>query len=248
MGTAPADRAAATRVSVLTLHLTEDRITRWMLTLTTASVFDAAHNMTKVRHLRKVIRSAVLPQGEAEVLALDISEGAPFTIPNGQGAQAAQARAALTPIRFFNLATIAVMERPGDTMPWNALAVLQGILGNIFTVAARTDELSNVQAMAAHFRHFHPECPSDATLARALRNIEGDTRLPISMEPITTDADELFSAAIDGLDYQNPARKLQIEERRIRLLLDEVSLMLIYGSLPSHHDNALSHLHQISPV
>ena len=87
MGTAPADRAAATRVSVLTLRLTEDRITRWMLTLTTASVFDAAHNMTKVRHLRKVIRSAVLPQGEAEVLALDISEGAPFTIPNGQGAR-----------------------------------------------------------------------------------------------------------------------------------------------------------------
>ena len=247
MGSAPADRAAAARVSVLTLRLTEDRITRWMLTLTTASVFDAAHNMTKVRHLRKVIRAAVLPQGEAEVVAADISEGAPFAIPNGQGAQAAQVRAALIPIRFFNLATIAVMERPGDTMPWNALAVLQGILGNIFTIAARTDELSNVQAMAAHFRHFHPECPSDATLARALRNIEGDTRLPISMEPVSTDADELFSAAIDGLDYQNPARKLQIEERRIRLLLDEVSLMLIYGSLLSHHDNA-SFLHQISPV
>ena len=148
MGTAPADRATATRVCVLTLRLTEDRITRWMQTLSTASVFDAAHNMSKARHLRKVIRAAVLPQGEAVVLAVDVSEGALFTIPNGQGAQAAHVRAELTPIRFMSLATVALLERPGDPMPWSALAVLQGILGNVFTVAARTNELSNVQAVA----------------------------------------------------------------------------------------------------
>ena len=59
------------------------------------------------------------------------------------------------------------------------------------------------------------------------------------MEPVSTDADELFAAAIDGLDYQNPARKLQIEERRIRLLLDEVSHTLIYGPVLSNNDDVL---------
>ena len=235
-GPAPADRAAASLVNVLTLRLSEDRVRRWMATLQAANIFSAAHNMRKIKDLHRVIRTTTIPPTEADVVAGDYSEGAQFIIPQGQGAQAQQVRALLQPIRFIGMATVALLEQPRETMPWSAVAALQGILGACFTVASRTDELSQVQTFAAYFRHFHSECTSDATLARTLRNIEGDIRLPSSMEPVSADTEELYSAAVDGIDYHNLTRRDQIEERRIRLLLSEVCAC----DCSSCHDDRLS--------
>ena len=222
-GPAAADRAAAAMVNVLTLRLTEDRVRRWMATLQAANVFSAAHNLRKRKDIHRVISTATLPPAEADVLAADYSEGAQFNIPQGQGAQAQQVRALMQPIRFIAMATVSFLEQSQQPMPWSAVAELQGILGQCFTFASRADELSQVQTFAAHFRHYHAECTSDATLARALRNIESDIRLPSAMENGCADTEELYSAAIDGIDYHNLTRRDQIEERRIRLLLSEVS-------------------------
>jgi hypothetical protein len=78
---------------------------------------------------------------------------------------------------------------------------------------------------AALFRARRPECTAeDGALARALRNIASDVRLPKELRPDTLTSDALAEAAIDGLNYQSSDRRPGIEERRVSLLVREVTL------------------------
>ena len=136
-------------------------------------------------------------------------------------------REALTPLRFLSIATVGSLELRDDPMPWAVVAALQGIMGEFLTENSRVDEMSNVQTFAALFRRYHSECATDGALARALRFVLSDIRLPLSMEPHSVDSEELFTAAVDGFNYHDATRREHIEERRVRLILDDVSLPLL---------------------
>ena len=86
----------------------------------------------------------------------------------------------------------------------------------------RVDETSHMQDFAALFRARRPECTTDGALARALRTLSSDVRLPLELRPDILTPDALAEAAIDGLNYQSASRRTGIEERRVHLLVREV--------------------------
>lgn len=221
-GPSPADKAAAAAAKAIRLRLTGDRITRWMITLTNANVFSAMHSCSYTTDLHKVISAASIPMPESEVLAGDYALGDELVIPTGGGAAAARRRAAFEPLRFLSLASAGLLEKPSDSLPWAAMAELQGVLGSFFTADSREDEMSYVQTFTTRYTSFHRECGSAAALAMALRDFDSDIRLPTRMRPTGVTTEELYAAAIDGMDYHTPARRPRIEERRIDLLLREV--------------------------
>ena len=65
---------------------------------------------------------------ESEVLAGDYALGDELVIPAGGGAAAARRRAAFEPLRFLSLASAGLLEKPSDSLPWAAMAELQGRL------------------------------------------------------------------------------------------------------------------------
>jgi hypothetical protein len=96
------------------------------------------------------------------------------------------------------------LEDAHSRSPWRALATLVSCVGASLTSASRADETSHIQDFAAAlFRARRPECTADDALARALRNIASDVRLPKELRPDTLTPDALAEAAIDGLNYQS---------------------------------------------
>ena len=80
-----------------------------------------------------------------------------------------------------------------------------------------------MQEFAALFRARRPESTNDGALARALKNIATEVRLPPELRPALLTLDALAEATIDGLNYQSPERRQGIEERRVSLLVREVT-------------------------
>ena len=219
---APAVVGAVRGASAFTLRISAAAWGRVLDELVLAGVFSGGP-IDNYEELQLLIESAVFPTpANVYISDADLALGQPFTLPNGNGAAAVNARAMLAQVRYLSLATVALLEDASTSTPWKAVVTVCVCVGGCLTSASRVDETSHMQDFAALFRARRPECTTDGALARALRTLSSDVRLPLELRPDILTPDALAEAAIDGLNYQSAARRTGIEERRVHLLVREV--------------------------
>ena len=219
----PAAVGAVRAASCFTLRLNAAAWSRILTELVLAGVF-AGGNVNDYDELQQLMEEATIPNpANLHITDADVAVGQPFIIPAGAGAAAVETRRLLSLVRYLHLATVGLLEDLHSRSPWRALVTLVSCVGASLTSASRTDETSHIQDFAALFRARRPECTADGALARALRNIASDVRLPKELRPDILTSDALAEAAIDGLNYQSLDRRPGIEERRVSLLVREVT-------------------------
>ena len=219
---APAVVGAVRGASAFTLRISAAAWGRVLDELVLAGVFSGGP-IDNYEELQLLIESAVFPTpANVYISNADLALGQPFTLPNGNGAAAVNARAMLAQVRYLSLATVALLEDASTSTPWKAVVTVCVCVGGCLTSASRVDETSHMQDFAALFRARRPECTTDGALARALRTLSSDVRLPLELRPDILTPDALAEAAIDGLNYQSASRRTGIEERRVHLLVREV--------------------------
>ena len=217
---APAVVAAVQGASPFTLRLSAAAWSRIFGELVLAGIFDGAGAIEDYEELQGRMESSTYPTpANLHVADADLTLGQAFTLPGGNGAAAVRDRELLTQVRFLHLATVALLEDGSARSPWKAMTTLIACIGPCLTNASRMDETSHVQDFASLFRSRRPECTTDGSLARALRTITSDVRLPYELRPATLSPIALAEAAIDGLNYQSMDRRPGIEERRIDLMV-----------------------------
>ena len=220
----PAVGGAVRTASCFTLRLNAAAWSRILTELVLAGVF-AGGNVTDYDELQQLIERATFPNpANLHITDADVALGQPFIIPGGAGAAAVETRRLLSLVRYLHLATVGLLEDLHSRSPWRALITLAACVGPCLTSASRADEVSHIQDFAALFRARRPECTTDGALARALKNIASDVRLPRELRPDVFTLDALAEAAMDGLNYQTLERRPGIEERRVLLLVREVTL------------------------
>ena len=209
--------------SPFTLRLNAAAWSRILTELVAGSVF-AGGSISDHTELQRLVDEAALPNpANLQVTDADLAAGQAFNIPGGDGAAAANQRRLLQPVRFLHFATVALLQDSQARSPWKAVATLAACVGPCLTTPSRLDETSHVQEFAALFKARRPESTTDGALARALKNIVSEVRLPPELRPDLLTLDALAEAAIDGLNYQSQDRRQGIEERRVRLLVREVT-------------------------
>ena len=219
----PAVVGAVLASSPFTLRLNAAAWSRILTELVAGSVF-AGGSISDHTELQRLVDEAALPNpANLQVTDADLAAGQAFNIPGGDGAAAANQRRLLQPVRFLHLATVALLQDSQARSPWKAVATLAACVGPCLTTPSRLDETSHVQEFAALFKARRPESTTDGALARALKNIVSEVRLPPELRPDLLTLDALAEAAIDGLNYQSQDRRQGIEERRVRLLVREVT-------------------------
>ena len=220
---APAVVAAVRGASPFTLRLSGAAWSRIFDELVLAGIFNGAGMIEDYEELQGLIESAIYPTPtNLHITDADLALGQAFALPVGNGAAAVQGRALLTQVRFLHLATVALLEDVNARNPWKTLTTLIACVGPCLTNASRMDETSHVQDFASLFRSRRPECTTDGALARALRTITSDVRLPYELRPATLSPTALAEAAMDGLNYQSMERRPGIEERRVDVLVRKV--------------------------
>jgi hypothetical protein len=218
----PAVVGGVAAASPFTLRLNAAAWSRVLTELVAANVF-AGGAINDHTELQRLVEEATLPNpANLQITDADLAAGQPFTIPGGNGVVAANHRRLLQPVRFLHLATVALLEDPHARCPWQAVTTLAACVGPCLTAPSRVDETSHMQEFAALFRARRSELTTDGALARALKNITSEVRLPPELRPDLLTPDALAEAAIDGLNYQSKDRRQGIEERRVALLVREV--------------------------
>jgi hypothetical protein len=224
---APAVVAAVRGASPFTLRLSAAAWSRIFDELVLAGIFDSAGAIEDYDELQGLIESAIYPTpANLHIADADLALGQAFTLPNGNGAAAVRNRELLAQVRFVHLSTVALLEDVNARSPWKALTTLIACVGPCLTNASRMDETSHVQDFASLFRSRRPECTTDGALARALRTITSDVRLPHELRPATLSPTALAEAAMDGLNYQSMDRRPGIEERRVDVMVRKVRALL----------------------
>ena len=197
--TAPAAVAAVRGASPFTLRLSAATWGRILDELVLAGVFNGG-SISDYAELQKKIESAVIPTpANLHIADADLALGQAFTLPGGNGAAAVRSRELLAIVRYLSLSTVALLEDSSSNTPWKALITLCACMGPCLTSASRLDETSHLHDFAALFKARRPECTTDGALARALKNISSDIRLPPELRPEVLTPDALAEASIDGL-------------------------------------------------
>ena len=210
--------------SPFTLRLNAAAWSRIITELAAGNVFSGGP-IKDHTELQRLVGEAALPNpANLQVSNADLAAGQPFLIPAGAGAAAVNHRRWLEPVRFLHLATVTLLEDPHARCPWEAVTSLVACVGPCLTTASRVVETSHMQEFAALFRARRPELTTDGALARALKNIASDVRLPPELRPDLLTTDAIAEATIDGLNYSSSDRRQGIEERRVTLLVREVRL------------------------
>ena len=218
----PAMVGAVRVASPFTLRLNAAAWSRILTELVSSGIFSNGP-IADYTALQELIEGASIPDpSNLHISDADLVAGQPFTIPGGNGAAAVEVRRMLEPVRFIHLASVALLSDWSHS-PWKAMITLVACVGPCLTHASRLDETSHMQEFAALFRARRPESTSDGALARALKNIATEVRLPPELRPAVLTWDALAEATIDGLNYQSPERRHGIEERRVSLLVREVT-------------------------
>jgi hypothetical protein len=219
----PAVVGAVRAASPFTLRLNDAAWSRILTEFVASGIFMNGP-IADYTALQELIEGASIPNpANLHISAADLVAGQPFIIPAGNGGGAVRARRMLEPVRFIHLASVALLEDINSRSPWKAVVTLVACVGPCLTHASRIDETSHMQEFAALFRARRPESTNDGALARALKNIATEVRLPPELRPALLTLDALAEATIDGLNYQSPERRQGIEERRVSLLVREVT-------------------------
>ena len=242
IGPAAADKAAAQSASVLEAMPSAAFVARVLTEYCDSGLFRAP--------------AASLLQFEAALAALSLSNpanmdiGAPdlvfgeaFATPGraavparrGRGSSggsaavdAVPAIAGPAPLRFLSLVTLFQLFKPDLPVPMEAWSRLAGILGPVWTRAARDDEASQVRTMASvitpNLNKFlgcvGGVSAPDATLAINIPDFLAATLLPTGLRPGRQDGNYLAKEALDGFRYRlgNASDREAVEGQRISFL------------------------------
>ena len=249
IGSNPADHAAATERSLLTLQLTAAFWSRYLTELISSGLLAGSFAHRRAIQTRIAELTSANPANlQVDAASWDVHETfdtpavpavAAVAAVSRRGRQAAiqavPGQAAIPAIlgppelKFISRCNITLLESADSSAPWATLCRGAGMLGATATRAVRLDDMSMLRrvsaplrAAVARYAGVDPTPAYDATLAGALHDFLKNVVLMDGLAAHGTSDAEFMAEALDSFRaHRSTADKLAVEEARFHLLEHE---------------------------
>lgn len=215
----PADMAAAAPSNLLTFNLNDAAWSRILTIIRDGGLALAAPN--EPDRLHEYIRAISLPAGGPDPFLINATDWA--LMPAWAVGPAGAARAPLAAIRFLSLAPLASLEITSGpqaaTGAWTLIAKLAGALGPVGSQPARSQEASQLQAVAATIRRYSAGGAADGPLALNLKPDMLRVTMSAFFKAHTTKPEDQADELSDAFAYKSSAEdRVAVEQKRMHLI------------------------------